>query len=99
MAYAAGLGAIEINENEEAIDAIVRCFRSNAELSFDNDTRTALKEHVFAEACGIEGVLCSRDVAIVFDKMINDGDGSLIGSLVVIENEDPFDVVEYYVCE
>jgi hypothetical protein len=31
--------------------------------------------------------------------MINDGDGSLIGSLVVIENEDPFDVVEYYVCE
>lgn len=99
MAYAAGLGAIEINENEEAIDAIVRFFRNNVELSFDNDTRTALKEHVFAEACGIEGVLCSRDVAIVFDKMINDGDGSLIGSLVIFENEDRSDVVEYYVCE
>jgi hypothetical protein len=31
--------------------------------------------------------------------MINDGDGSLIGSLVIFENEDRSDVVEYYVCE
>jgi hypothetical protein len=103
------LGAIEINENEEAIDAVMRFFRRNAELSFDSETRAALKEYVFAEACGIDKVLCSRDVAIVFDQTINEGDGSLIGRLVIFENEEPADkaykfceeknVVKYYDCE
>lgn len=99
------LGAIEINENEEVIDAVVRFLRE-FKVSVDE---IALKNAMFEQACGHARVLCTRNVAVVFNQMINGIDGSPIGRLVIHENEEPADKVfewckennasEYYDCE
>lgn len=98
------LGAIEINENEEVIDAVVRFLRES-QVSVDE---IALKNAMFEQACGHARVLCTRNVAVVYNQMIN-GIGSPIGRLVIYENEEPADKVfewckennvsEYYDCE
>ena len=99
------LGAIEINENEEVIDAVVRFLRQS-KVSVDE---IALKNAMFEQACGHARVLCTRNVAVVYNRMINGSDGSPIGKLVIHENEEPADKVfewckennasEYYDCE
>lgn len=99
------LGAIEINENEEVIDAVVRFLRES-QVSVDE---IALKNAMFEQACGHARVLCTRNVAVVYNQMINGIDGSPIGRLVIYENEEPADKVfewckennvsEYYDCE
>ncbi len=99
------LGAIEINENEEVIDAVVRFLRQS-KVSVDE---IALKNAMFEQACGHARVLCTRNVAVVYNRMINGSDGSPIGKLVIHENEESADKVfewckennasEYYDCE
>jgi hypothetical protein len=99
------LGAIEIYENEEVIDAVVRFLRkSKAEID-----EITLKNYMLEQACGLTRVLCTRNVAVVFDRIINASDGSRINGLVIYENEEPADkvykwckennVVQYYDCE
>jgi len=99
------LGAIEVYENEELIDAVVRFLRQT-KVSVDE---IALKNYVFEQACGLARVLCTRNVAVVYNQMINESDGSPIDRLVIYENEEPADkafkwckennVVKYYDCE
>ena len=99
------LGAIEIYENEEVIDAVVRFLRQ----SKANVDEIALKNYMFQQACGLDRVLCTRNVAVVFDQMIQENDGSPIDRLVIYENEEPADKVyqwckdnnveTYYDCE
>ena len=69
----------------------------------------ALKNYMFEQACGLARVLCTRNVAVVYNQMINESDGSPIDRLVIYENEEPADkafkwckennVVKYYDCE
>ena len=99
------LGAVEIYENEEVIDAVVRFLRE----SKANVDEIALKNYMFQQACGLDRVLCTRNVAVVFDQMIQENDGSPIDRLVIYENEEPADKVyqwckdnnveTYYDCE
>jgi len=99
------LGAIEVHENEEVIDAVVRFLRQS-EVSVDE---ISLKNYIFEQACGLARVLCTRNVAVVFNQMINESDGSPIDRLVIYENEEPADkvfkwckendVVKYSDCE
>ena len=99
------LGAIEIHENEEVIDAVVRFLRQS-QVSVDE---IALKNYMFEQACGHARVLCTRNVAVVYSRTINDIDGSSIGRLVIYENEEPADAVfkwckennalDYFDCE
>lgn len=99
------LGAVEIYENEEVIDAVVRFLRQ----SKANVDEIALKNYMFQQACGLDRVLCTRNVAVVFDQMIQENDGSSIDRLVIYENEEPADKVyqwckdnnveTYYDCE
>ena len=99
------LGAIEIYENEEVVDAVVRFLRQS-QVSADE---IALKNYMFEQACGQARVLCTRNVAVVYNRTINDIDGSSIGRLVIYENEEPADKVfkwcnennasQYFDCE
>lgn len=99
------LGAIEIYENEEVIDATVRFLRQS-KVSVDE---IALKNYMFEQACGLARVRCTRNVAVVYNQMINESDGSPIDRLVIYDNEEPADkvfkwckennVVKYYDCE
>lgn len=92
-------------ENEEVIDAVVRFLRQT-KVSVDE---IALKNYMFEQACGLARVLCTRNVAVVYNQMINESDGSPIDRLVIYENEEPADkafkwckennVVKYYDCE
>lgn len=92
------LGFIEIYEGEEAVDAVSRFFKTT-ERKFGDETMDAVKDYVISEACSNDRVLCSRDAAIAFDQMVNNGiDDSPIGRLVILENEDPADKV-YKWCE
>lgn len=91
------LGFIEVYENEEVVDAVARFFKTT-ERKFDDETIDAVKDYVISEACSYDRVLCSRDAAIAFNQMINGSDGSPIGRLVILENEDPADKV-YKWCE
>ncbi len=90
------LGFIEVYENEEVVDAVSRFFKTT-ERKFDDETIDAVKDYVISEACSNERVLCSRDAAIAFNEMIS-SEGSPIGRLVILENEDPADKV-YKWCE
>ena len=99
------LGAIGIFENEEVIDAVVRFLRQS-QVSVDE---IALKNYMFEQACGHARVLCTRNVAVVYNRTINDIDGSSFGGLVIYENEEPADKVfkwckennvsDYFDCE
>lgn len=99
------LGAIEIYENEEVIDAVVRFLRQS-KVTVDE---IALKNAMFEQACGHARVLCTRNVGVVYSQMINGIEGLSIGRLVIHENEEPADKVfewckennasEYYDCE
>ena len=82
-------GEIEILENEEVVDAVVR-FVGKSKRSLDG---LALRNAMLRQACGIERVRCTRDVAVVYEQRINTEDGSLIGTLVVYKNEEPADKV------
>ena len=87
------------------IDAVVRFLRQS-KVSVDE---IALKNYMFEQACGLARVLCTRNVAVVYNQMINESDGSPIDRLVIYENEEPADkafkwckennVVKYYDCE
>ncbi len=69
----------------------------------------ALKNYIFEQACGLARVLCTRNIAVVFNQMINKSDGSPIDRLVIYANEEPADkvfkwckendVVKYSDCE
>jgi hypothetical protein len=92
------LGFIEVYENEEVVDAVSRFFKTT-EGKFDDETIDTVKDYVISEACSNDRVLCSRDAAIAFNQMINNGiDGTPIGRLVILENEDPADKVHKW-CE
>ena len=91
------IGYIEVYEGEEVVDAVSRFFKTT-ERKFDDETIDAVKDYVISEACSNDRVLCSRDAAIAFNQMINGSDGSAIGRLVILENEDPADKVHKW-CE
>mmetsp|Transcript_1324 Transcript_1324/g.2858 ORF Transcript_1324/g.2858 Transcript_1324/m.2858 type:complete len:850 (+) Transcript_1324:50-2599(+) len=82
-------GAIEILENEEVIDAVVRFIRKS-KLTLDE---IALKNYMLQQACGTGRVKCTRNVAVVHNQKINSADGSPIGTLTIYENEEPVDKV------
>ncbi|KAL7525703.1 hypothetical protein ACHAXR_005428 [Thalassiosira sp. AJA248-18] len=87
-------GAIEIFENEEVIDAVVRFIRKS-KLSLDE---IALKNYMLQQACGINRVKCTRNIGLVYNQKINTQDGSPINSLTIYENEEPADKV-YQWCQ
>lgn len=82
-------GNIEIFENEEVIDAVVRFIRKS-KLRLDE---IALKNYMFQQACGVSRLRCTRNVAVVYQRRINAGNGSQINTLTINENEEPADVV------
>ena len=82
-------GDIEVFENEEVIDAVVRFIRKS-KLVLDE---IALKNYMLNQACGLSRVICTRNVAVVYNQRITDASGSLINTLVVYENEEPADKV------
>ncbi|KAL3795817.1 hypothetical protein ACHAW5_004767 [Stephanodiscus triporus] len=82
-------GNIEIFEDEEVIDAVVRFIRQS-KLSLDE---IALKNYMFQQACGISRLRCTRNVAVVYQQRINSADGSHINVLTIKENEEPADAV------
>ena len=83
------LGAIEIYENEEVIDAVVRFIRES-QASVDE---IMLKNYMFEQACGLGRVLCTRNVAVVYSQIIKGIDELPIGRLAIFENEEPADKV------
>lgn len=87
-------GAIEIFENEEVIDATVRFIRKS-KLSLDE---IALKNYMLQQACGIDRLKCTRNVAVVYRQTINTAEGSPINTLTIYENEEPADKV-YQWCQ
>lgn len=87
-------GDIEIFENEEVIDAVVRFIRKS-KLSLDE---IALKNSMFQQACGVPRLRCTRNVGIVYEQRINSADGSQINILTIHENEEPVDKV-YQWCQ
>ncbi len=84
------LGEITIFEDEEAIDAAVRFIRKLNGRSIDE---IALKNYVLGNACGVDLIKCTRNVAVVFKRLFRKEDDSTIGTLVVFENEEPVDKV------
>lgn len=84
------LGEMTILEDEEAIDAAVRFIRK---LNGTNIDEIALKNYVLGDACGINRIKCTRNVAIIFKRLFREEDDSPIGTLVVFENEEPADKV------
>ena len=89
-------GAIEILENEEVIDGVVRFLRKS-KLQIDDET--ALKNYMFQQACGLGRVKCTRNVALVYEQRITSSEGALIGTLAVYENEEPADKVYLWIQE
>lgn len=82
-------GDIEIFENEEVIDAVVRFIRKS-KLVLDE---IALKNYMLNQACRLNRVMCTRNVGVVYNQRITDGHGSTINTLIVYENEEPADKV------
>jgi hypothetical protein len=89
------LGSVKIIQGEEVIDATVRFLR---ESKADVD-EVALKNHLFGDACPQNLVMCTRNIAHVFDKRLEDENGQDIGHLVVLENEEPADAVNQFCIE
>ena len=85
-------GHIEIFEDEEVIDAVVRFIRKS-KLVLDE---IALKNYMLNQACGLNRVMCTRNVGVVYNQRITDASGSLINSLIVYENEEPADKVYHW---
>ena len=88
------VGAVEILEEEEVIDAVVRFIR---DTSIDLD-EIAFKNHFFEHACDNPRVKCTRNISHVFDNRITDKDGVFLGQLVITEHEEPADKV-FQFCE
>ena len=88
-------GSIEVYEDEEVIDAVVRYIRkSNASLD-----EITLKNAILQQACGRSRVKCTRNVGVVFRQRITSHeDGSVINTLTIYENEEPADKV-YQFCQ
>jgi hypothetical protein len=82
-------GDIEIFEHEEVIDAVVRFIRKS-KLVLDE---IALKNYMLNQACRLNRVMCTRNVGVVYNQRITDGNGSTINTLIVYENEEPADKV------
>ena len=84
-------GSIEVFENEEVIDAVVRFVRKS-KLSLDE---IALKNYMLQQACSnVNRVKCTRNVGVVYSQTIkNSQDGSPINTLTIYENEEPADKV------
>jgi len=86
------IGTVEVLEGEEVIDAAFRFLRKTG---VDVD-EVALKNYLLQHVCGNQRVRCTRNIAHVFDKDINEEDGSLIGRLVITEFEEPADKVHQF---
>lgn len=83
------IGDVEILEDEEVIDGVVRFIRKS---KVDTD-EIALKNHMLQEACRVNRVKCTRNVGVIFSHNITKEDGSFISTLTVFENEEPADKV------
>ena len=83
------IGTVEVLENEEVVDAVVR-FGRKVNFPFDIN---ALKKHFLSEACTISKVKCTRDYAILYDRGIKIEDGSSLGHLVITEYDEPADKI------
>lgn len=86
------LGAVEVFDGEEVIDAVTRFIRSGNLLALGMD-EIQLKNYFFREACNHRRVKCTRNVAIVYDNRIADENGTDIGRLVLNEFEEPADSI------
>ena len=88
------IGSVQVFENEEVVDAVVRfLFKSKAQSNHHLDP-IILKNTFFQLACSNPRLLCTRNVAHIFDKMIvNHDDNSPIGQLIITEFDEPADKI------
>lgn len=84
------IGAIEIMEGEEVIDAVVRFIR----IYRPPADEIALKNLLFQKACPSGRVKCTRNVAVIFEERITLDDSENPPALLTIyENQEPADIV------
>jgi len=83
------IGSVEIMEEEEVIDAVVRFI---VKSGVDMDT-IALKNYFFNEACDNPRVKCTRNIGNLFESIIRDENGTDIAQLTINENEQPVDAI------
>jgi len=90
------IGDVEILEEEEVVDAVVRFMRLLSQnIQLDDIT---LKNYFFQNACGNPRLKCTRMVANIYNRNFTLEDGSLLGELIVTEHEEPVDKI-YRWCE
>ena len=83
-------GSVEIFENDEVIDAVVRFIRKS-KLSLDE---IALKNYMLQQACVFSRIKCTRNIGVVYTQKINiEGASSPANTLTIYENEEPADKV------
>lgn len=89
------LGSVEVLEGEEVVDSVVRFIRSS-NASLDD---VQLKNYFLSQACNTPRLKCTRNIAVVFERMIVKEDGSKIGKLIISENEEPADKIYHWCFE
>lgn len=90
------IGTVEVLEEEEVVDAVVRFVRLHAQnTSLDDVT---LKNYFFQHVCGHPRLKCTRNIGYVFDQDVTREDGFLLGRLTVTEFDEPVDII-YQWCE
>ena len=83
------IGKVEVLEEEEVIDAVVRFLR----VYKPHIDEIALKNHFFETICHIPRLKCTRNVAHVYDNNIINEDGTEIGRLILTEYDEPVDKI------
>ncbi len=83
------LGVVNILEGEEVVDPVVR-FIIDKQTNMD---AIPFKNFFFGKACHIPGVLCTRNVAMLYKQEIIGENATSLGTLEIFENEEPVDKV------
>jgi len=93
------LGSIQIYENEEVVDAVFRFLRSSTTAAtYQHLDPITVKNTFFQLACPSPRVLCTRNIAHIFDKVIvNQNDNVPIGQLTITEFDEPVDKINEWI--
>jgi len=83
------VGEVQVLDGEEVVDAVERFIRQT-NITMDG---ISLKNYFFQEACGNKRVKCTRNIAQIFEKSINDKKGNFMGKIILMEQDEPSDVV------
>ena len=83
------MGTLVILEGEEVVDAVVKFvidYHANVDM-------IAFKNYFFEHACGTPSVLCTRNVAVLYDKEVIDEERKSLGRLQITEGREPVDQI------